>query len=102
MTSPEEGMGALAALGREAAPAEGLPLHVPEAELARMRAGDESDALSAAYQHTASCAVCRARLLEPALPERIARLVRGASSGAPVVALPQRRRSFALLAAAAG
>jgi hypothetical protein len=105
--TPEHEMEALQALGAEAAPAQGPLPHVPDAELARIRVGDESEALSAAYRHVASCAVCRARVLEPALPEPIARALRGASSGAraPVaaLALPRRRGPFlALFAAAAG
>jgi hypothetical protein len=77
LTSPDKDIAALRELGREAAPVSSSHLHATDAELARLRADDESPGLDAAYRHLATCAVCRARLLDPVrLVERVSVAVR--------------------------
>jgi hypothetical protein len=61
----ESDWGALRALGRDAGPEVAAPsAHVTTADLARIRASEETPDLESAYRHVAACAACRARLLE--------------------------------------
>jgi hypothetical protein len=102
--SPEDEMESLLRLGRDAPPAVVPAPHATDDELARMRAGDEAADLDDAYRHAASCAACRARLVEPAA--EVARVKERSLGGparvAPVVALrPRRAMLFGFAAAAA-
>lgn len=54
----------LAAVAEQAVPAVALSPHVGEAELLQIRAGGAEPTLDSSYRHLASCASCRARLLE--------------------------------------
>ena len=89
----------LRTLTRDAAPARAVGAHVSDAELSRLRRDDDSKDLQRAYAHAATCAACRARLIEA--PESVKALLRSAT---PTPA-PNRRRiatawtSFALAAA---
>ena len=78
----------LRALARDAAPAPATGAHVSDAELSRMRRDDESRDLEHAYAHAASCAACRARLIEA--PEAVKALLESGTAAAPT---PIRRRA---------
>jgi hypothetical protein len=92
-------MEGLAERAREAAPHPSGGPHVSAAEIERMRVDDESEDLDTAYRHLASCAACRARLLEPAvtLHERVAVAFRVAAEGAGALREAARRLSLTLI-----
>lgn len=82
----------LAAVAERAAPATASGSHLGESELARIRLGEEEPALDESLRHLASCAACRARLVELEREPRIAR------AAAPKAIQPRRAaRSNALL-----
>jgi hypothetical protein len=85
----------LAAVAEQAVPAVALSPHVSELELTQIRSGSEESALEASYRHLASCASCRARLLEVSIEAR-------AVSSAERSVQPQRARQSAALARSLG